>query len=50
MALMDYVKENMHRGEKINWEVGFPQSHGILAIQMFISALTKDFEVVFISG
>jgi len=32
MALMDYVRENMDKGEKGQWEIGFPQSHGIIAI------------------
>lgn len=49
-ALMNYIREKMDKGEKVHWEIGFPKSQGIIAIQMVISTLAEDFEVVFISG
>jgi len=50
MALMDYFRENMNRGEKRYQDIGFPQTFGIIAIQVVISTLAKYFEVIFING
>jgi len=50
MEMMDYVRENMNRGEKVYGNIGFPQSYGITTFQVVVSTLEKDFEVIFIHG